>query len=318
MKNKCSKKFDSNQGLRGGCVTTSESVWGPVVFGVLLGGFASLALVGLFRVFRPRNRRTGDMGSRQEIPETYAPANVEGGQTRKTDRFSPDQFAIVLRQDNAPASRETDPAVDETNPLNLLPPAGELRSGPKDTEILYNALGQRYGKYFRPFRVLAQRGPKGPRVDFYDKHDLLRYRQWLPPSVVYSPNGKPPWEVLVSPPAMDTMLSTLIREDDPRYYRIYKEISFGLCQKLGVRMQTFMNEMQGKYSDFPAFLIVFDSYGNVVSKKFKDLIGDDLAESAAFISANPRLDSARLGTAGTPPALQDRRAALPPSDVIDG
>jgi hypothetical protein len=149
--------------------------------------------------------------------------------------------------------------------------SGSLQFQSLDTIEVERLLGERFGQYFIPLR-LEKELPNGSHRQFENRNDVLRYRQWLPPVVVYAEQGASKIEVIITPSAMDAMLSTILSINDARYYRVYKDLAFTLCQRLSKKMDLYLSERGGTYNQFPIFTIKFDRKGFPISEKFSSII----------------------------------------------
>lgn len=213
----------------------------------------------------------------------------------------PEEPGLVLR---ALPDSPTPTMTDVVNPLESQKTGVML----EDTEAIEQALGAKFKQFFRPFRVVkvleyADKARPSKVVDFNDRQDLLRYRQWTPPSIVCG-RSKP--EIIISPPAMDALLSRVIPMTDPRYYRVYKELSFSLCQRLADRMKDYLENMNGQYDDIPVFQIVFNERGQIISPKFQDRLGVWERDGQGLFSYETPLPRARkeLATRTKEPTLR--------------
>ena len=265
-------------------------------------GFFAAKVIGHNKKTRNKKRMKTYSPSREEsrwVPSDAETAPTHDGQDEDSHEEAShgDHPPLVLRAN--PLAREFGSSPDRNSPTPFAIGDGTAVSLLKDADEIERELGRQYGHFFKPFRLMKAIHIDRPRpilryVEFIDRQDILRYRSWSPPAIVFrnsqgQPRSKtvqmlndPPGEtktpgdieIIISPAAMDTLLTRIVPISDPRYYRVYKELSFSLCQRLASKMKIYIREMNGSYDDFRVFLIHFDGEGNVVSKKFEERISE--------------------------------------------
>lgn len=203
---------------------------------------------------------------------------------------------IGLDQESNSPPNNNNPYQDYLDPITkaaLESGFNDDRSLQKDTEILERVLIVRHGVWLFPHRCTSLSG---------GKDNLLRYRHWLPPVVItpaektvkdfkntpiFFPNKEinfpknlergtstafnKEYDIFVNPVALDLLLTRIIPISDPRYYRIFKEVSFDLCHKLANKTKLLFGG--GQNGDFfPDYLLEFDEVGNVISETFEEVL----------------------------------------------
>ena len=170
----------------------------------------------------------------------------------------------------------------------------------KDTEILERVLIARHGVWLLPHRCTSLSGGKDnllryrkwlPPVvitpveksvtDLKKSEIVFNIQNDLFFPGVDESNTKPgsldrgmnasfnsAYDIFVNPVALDILLTGVIPITDPRYYRIFKEVSFDLCHKLADKTKVlFGGGQNGEF--FPDYPLKLDSEGNVQSETFE-------------------------------------------------